>query len=238
MTPPNAAHPRPSDAFQRGIPPRHRSPRRRGHRRTKEEARRDIVEAAVDCILELGFYRASTNEIARRADVAWSSIQHHFGSREALWLAVVVELGRRFNAELEHATVEAATLEERLRLLYDVLAAHYGDPVYLAAMQVGINLDRDPATSPDVTAALAEEAAENGRLIHRLFAAALGPDAGVGSIRMAFHTMRGSALSLQLVTSATWFSSDPPASADLERQIEQLITAIAAGVRLDPGVRL
>ena len=51
--------------------------------------RERVIAAAVDSILERGFYRASSNEIARRAGVTWGVIQHHFGTREALMLAVL-----------------------------------------------------------------------------------------------------------------------------------------------------
>src|SRR5687767_120561 len=73
-----------------------------------------VVEAAIACILEEGFYRASSNEIARRADVTWGVIQYHFGSREALMLAVLEYAASDLQSALARATITGATLEERI----------------------------------------------------------------------------------------------------------------------------
>ena len=50
-----------------------------------------LIDATIDCILEEGLYRASSNRIAKRAGVTWGVIQHHFGTREALLLATFQE---------------------------------------------------------------------------------------------------------------------------------------------------
>src|ERR1700691_1246633 len=67
------------------------------------------IEAAVTCILENGFYRASTNEIARTAGVTWGVIQHYFGTREALMLAVLQEGAGEFFASVENRHIEGET---------------------------------------------------------------------------------------------------------------------------------
>src|SRR5438128_1846069 len=82
---------------------RDRSRRRRSASAPESAGRSQILDAAVACILELGFYRASSNEIARRAEVSWGSIQYHFGSRESLMLAVVEEVNERFSTAIRRA---------------------------------------------------------------------------------------------------------------------------------------
>ena len=52
-------------------------------------SRQRVIDAAIACILDQGFYRASSNAIAERAGVTWGVIQYHFGTREALMLAVL-----------------------------------------------------------------------------------------------------------------------------------------------------
>ena len=54
----------------------------------RPDTRARVIQAAVDCILDEGFYRASSNRIAERAGVTWGVIQHHFGTREALLIEV------------------------------------------------------------------------------------------------------------------------------------------------------
>src|SRR3954453_23493461 len=58
-------------------------------RRDGEATRRRVLDAVVESVLDVGYYKASSNEIARRAGVTWGAIQHLFGSREALMLDVL-----------------------------------------------------------------------------------------------------------------------------------------------------
>src|ERR1700730_12171832 len=113
-----------------------------------DSATRDrVIEATVACILERGYYRASTNEIARRAGVTWGVIQHYFGTREGLRLAVLQDGIRHFVEVVEDTHVEGNTPAERFQNLIDVLLTHYGRPEYLAYMQILLNMDREPRTS-------------------------------------------------------------------------------------------
>src|SRR5579862_4513669 len=98
---------------------------------TAAATRARLIDATIDCILEEGFYRASSNKIAKRAGVTWGVIQYHFGTREALMLAV----HERGVAELDRCLVDAEivgeTLEERLGSFVDSLWAYYRRPEFL-----------------------------------------------------------------------------------------------------------
>ena len=65
-----------------------------------EQIRHALLNAAIASILERGYYRASSNEIARRADVTWGAIQYHFGTRVELLLAVLERSFDRFRVVL------------------------------------------------------------------------------------------------------------------------------------------
>ena len=197
--------------------------------------RANIINAAVESILDLGFYRASTNEIARRANVAWSSIRYYFGTREALLLAAVAELNDRFTASLEGAAIVGETLEERLRSFYDQLAVHFGDPVYLVQIQIALNLHHDPNTSPEAVQTLAEQAATNADLLRELLGRATGGAVSPVTTTAIFHAMRGIALSQQLTQSATWHAGPPSSDAVARSEVDVLIAGLAHAVRLDGG---
>ncbi|MDT3440207.1 TetR/AcrR family transcriptional regulator [Pseudofrankia sp. BMG5.37] len=183
-----------------GQAPRDRS--RRG-RATKDPAgRTQILDAAVACILELGFYRASTNEIARRANVSWGAIQYYFGSREALMIAAAEELNRRFIDAIAERHVEGDTLETRIHSLYDLLAQYYSEPTFLARLQILLNLQHDPDTSADATESLRSQAERVAGEIRRLLTETLGEDADPGRSTVLFHAIRGFAISQQLAESA------------------------------------
>jgi AcrR family transcriptional regulator len=181
------------------LPPRDRSRRRRAP--GDPAGRTQILDAAVACILELGFYRASTNEIARRANVSWGAIQYYFGSREALMLAAVEELNHRFIASIARHHIEGDSLEDRVESLYHLLADYYSAPSYLARMQIMLNLQSDPDTSQAATQALGEISRLVADQIRRLLTETLGPDVDPAVSSTLFHAIRGFALSQQLAES-------------------------------------
>jgi AcrR family transcriptional regulator len=215
--------------------PRDRSRRRRPTSRAEPAGRAHILDAAIASILELGFYRASTNEIARRAGISWGSIQYHFGSREALLLAVLEELNRRYTATVGQARVSGATLEERLRSLYDILARHYGEATYLVRLQIILNLSHDPDTSADVADALDRQADVVGEDIRRLLRAALGAEADPATMNAVFDAIRGTALSRQISDAAPWHTTTPRTTAAAHRELSILLAGLAAAARLEAG---
>ena len=217
--------------------PRDRSRRRRPTRDAEPTGRAQILDAAIASILELGFYRASTNEIARRAGVSWGSIQYHFGSREALLLAVLEELNRRYTAAVSRARISGATLEERLRSLYTILARHYGEPTYLVRLQIILNLSHDPDTSADVVAALARQADDTGEDIRHLLRDALGAEASPPTMNAVFNAIRGTALSRQISDAVPGHWAAPRTSTADREELSVLFAGLAAAARLDPGVR-
>ena len=212
--------------------PRDRSRRRRPASRAEPAGRAQILDAAIASILELGFYRASTNEIARRAGISWGSIQYHFGSREALLLAVLEELNRRYAATVSQARISGATLEERLRSLYDILARHYGEATYLVRLQIILNLSHDPDTSADVAAALDRQADVAGEDIRRLLRDALGTEADPATMNAVFNAIRGTALSRQITDATPWHTT-PRTTAAAHRELSILLAGLAAAARPD-----
>ena len=56
---------------------------------TQVKRRDQLVECAIDAIVELGFQRASVAEVARRAGVSKGVVTYHFPAKEELIRAVV-----------------------------------------------------------------------------------------------------------------------------------------------------
>jgi AcrR family transcriptional regulator len=181
-------------------PPRDRSRRRRRNETGADGAsgRNQIIEATIASILEVGFYRSSTNEIARRANVSWGAVQYHFGTREALMVAVVEALDERFTADILSAKVEGDTPEARIESLYDILRQEYETPAVFVRLQIVLNLQHDPDTSSDVNKEIADQAARSQDAIRRLLREAIGEDATKAASEALFHALRGFALSIQL----------------------------------------
>jgi AcrR family transcriptional regulator len=151
-----------------------------------------MLAAAVECILEEGYYRASSNRIARRAGVTWGVIQYHFGTREQLLLAVVRDGAEELLHRLEDAEITGDTVEARLDSLAEVIWAHYQRPQFLAHLQVLLNLSKDPRTSDDTVAALAETERQVGHLLRSLVDQVAPTNDGLGIVM--FELMRGAAI--------------------------------------------
>jgi AcrR family transcriptional regulator len=117
-------------------------------------SRQRLLDAAVACILEQGYYRASSNEVARRAGVTWGVIQYHFGTRERLMLEVFEDACARLIDHSRRAVITGDTVRERLGSYFDYLMGFYGRPEYLAYLEINLNLARDPDTSEETMAAL------------------------------------------------------------------------------------
>jgi len=81
-----------------------------------ETARRaQIIDCAIDAIAELGFAKASVDQIARRAGVSKGVITYHFPSKEEIVDAVVEKVMAAGRAYMEPRILAETTAAGRLR---------------------------------------------------------------------------------------------------------------------------
>ena len=165
-------------------------------------ARERLLEAAVECIAEEGYYRASSNQIARRAGLTWGVIQHHFGTREQLLLEVVREGAQDLLATFEKAQIDGDTPLERLESLADVAWSHYCTPEFLVRVQIVMNLSRDPTTATETVEALSELAERTTSGWQRLVDQVVAPKRQPPGLSTAlFQILRGVAVGEELLES-------------------------------------
>ncbi|MCU1453130.1 MAG: regulatory protein TetR [Acidimicrobiales bacterium] len=215
-------------------------PRKRGSDgvgKNDQATRQVMIDAAVSSILERGFYRASSNEIARRAGVTWGVIQHHFGTREALMLAVLEDGMERFSAVVHDASIDAPTVGGRMTQLFDILASYYGRPEYLAYMQVALNLDHDPDTSAEVRATMRTVAERSSFEVRRLIQEAIGAaneteDLG-GTIFLALQGM----ILGQLLRDALSHDAWSPTGDQVQQQRRLLVEALTPYIEQAPRTK-
>jgi AcrR family transcriptional regulator len=195
---------------------------------TGDVATRDrVIAATIACILDGGYYRASTNEIARKAGVTWGVIQHYFGTREGLMLAVLEEGAHRFADSLGDVRIEADDAEGRMGQLLDIFCSHYNRPEYLADLQILLNMDRDPRTSGKVRQTMRDVAERSNAHVRRLLHEALGAPAEIPDLATTvFLVMRGFGLSQQLHDTMAYDSLAP--KQDRMAQQRRLLAGILA----------
>lgn len=81
---------------------------RRAQRDRGAETRAQLIEAALDVFGRLGFEGATTREIAKAAGANLAAIVYHFGSKEALYIAVAEHVATSMKTALEPAFARIA----------------------------------------------------------------------------------------------------------------------------------
>ena len=106
-----------------------------------------ILDAAGRCLVDDGYAGLTTRRIAERANVAQSTLMHHFPTREALLVEAVQHLAVRLtDTALEDIDLNRATPDELLDRVWGVFTS----PESLAAAQLWFAA----TTDPDLAAAL------------------------------------------------------------------------------------
>jgi AcrR family transcriptional regulator len=113
-------------------------------RKSKEERREEILDAALPVFAELGLHGASTEEIARRAGISQPYVFRLFGTKKGLYLALVARCFRQ-TLELMQRAAEGKRGEEALHAIgraYEELLA--SDRAYLRAQMQAYAASEDP----------------------------------------------------------------------------------------------
>ena len=129
------------------------------------ETRARIVEAAEAVMRAQGLARATTKEIARAAGFAEGTLYKHFASKEALFLAVLVERLPAFPALTEELPRRVG-VEPVVHVLRELVSA--GVAFFDATFPIVASIFAEP----DLLARLREEVRKRGR----------GPQRGIQSV--------------------------------------------------------
>ena len=81
---------------------------RRAQRDRGAETRARLIEAALDVFGRFGFEGASTRQIAKEAGANLAAIVYHFGSKEALHIAVAEHIAKRIHERVGAAIIAAS----------------------------------------------------------------------------------------------------------------------------------
>ena len=195
------------------------------------ETRTRVIDATIDCILDEGLYRASSNRIAKRAGVSWGVIQHHFGSREALLLAAFQNGMSELIDHLESAAITGETFEARLDSFADVIWSFYRQPKFIAYEQLTLNLLLDPTMDAATVRLVRRRQAKIGELLTGLATQVVDDEiAAVLPPMTLLQALRGLAIGLVLGEAAQGRVRRPaPKTSSNERDV--LLAALSALVR-------
>jgi len=94
------------------------------------------MRAVIECIADLGLNRTTALEITRRAGVTWGAVQHHFGDKDGILMAVLEESFARFAARLDDIPSEGTSLDERARMFVERAWQHFGSADYRSTFEI------------------------------------------------------------------------------------------------------
>lgn len=118
-------------------------------RRTQEERSAEttsaLIEATITCLCELGYARTTTSEIVRRARCTTGAMQHHFGSKGDVLMAVLDRVMEEFLAKYaSFESLNGRSIEERCRVVLDGLWELYSSPRYVAIWEIFVGTRSEP----------------------------------------------------------------------------------------------
>lgn len=111
----------------------------------REATRIAIVEATAACLVEEGYAALTTRRVAERADIAQSTVMHHFPTREALIVEAVTHLALRL-ADRALESIDLAALGEpsHREAVLDEAWREFTSPQALAAAQLWMAAWNEP----------------------------------------------------------------------------------------------
>ncbi|MET7330317.1 TetR/AcrR family transcriptional regulator [Nonomuraea sp. NPDC005650] len=119
--------------------------------------REDLLAGARRCLEEKGWARTTVRDISAAAGVSMAAIGYHFGSREALLNAALVEAMREWGDQIGAAMAavdEEAAPGERFEALWERLIASIGEhrTLWLANLEAMVQAEHSPELRDELVA--------------------------------------------------------------------------------------
>ncbi|MGI9085764.1 MAG: TetR/AcrR family transcriptional regulator [Aeromicrobium sp.] len=137
-----------------------------------------LLEATIECLVEVGWAGTTTTVVSERAGVSRGAQLHHFPSKQELVVAAVEHLSQR-RRDVMAASAAELPVEGRTRAILDVLAQQFVSPVFFAALELWVAARSDT----DLRVAVAPLERRVGRETHAYALEMLGVDESVGHNR-------------------------------------------------------
>jgi AcrR family transcriptional regulator len=141
--------------------------------------RKRLLEAAIDCLAELGWAGTTVAVVAERAGVSRGAAQHHFPTREDLVTAAVEYVSDERTARLRSHVADLPTGPGRTQAVIDLIDHMYTGPLFRAALHLWVAAASDEQLRERVV----RLEAHVGREVHRVALELLGVDEKLPGVR-------------------------------------------------------
>jgi AcrR family transcriptional regulator len=143
--------------------------------------RQRLLEAAIECMADLGWSGSTVAVVAERAGVSRGAAQHHFPTREDLVTSAVGYVSVERLKMLRSQAVDMAPGPERIRAVLTLVERMYTSPLFRAAVHVWVAASADERLRERVIGLEAQV----GRESHRTVLQLLGADESRPGVREA-----------------------------------------------------
>ena len=173
---------------------------RRSNEERSAETRARLLDATVECLLEIGYANTTTTEVADRAGVSRGAQLHHFPTKEELVLAALEHLFARREAEFRAAFARIPDGADRpaaaLELLWSIIDS--------GSFHAWLELAVAGRTDARLGRRIRELGARTARIVDRTFRELFPPPKTANPFfdvapRFAFALLQGLALDRLLV---------------------------------------
>jgi AcrR family transcriptional regulator len=200
----------------------------RGPQQDRSRAtRRRLLDAAIECLAELGWTGSTVAVVAERAGVSRGAAQHHFPTREDLVTAAVEHVADERIARLRAHVAELPTGPGRIQTVIDMIEHMYTGPLFRAALQLWVAASSDE----QLRARVVPLEAHVGRETHTVAVELLGVDEQVPGVRETVQATLDLARGLAL---ANLLTDDSRRRARILGEWAKLLDAALSGSRPTP----
>jgi AcrR family transcriptional regulator len=153
--------------------------------------REALLDATLDCLVEVGFANTTTARVAERAGLSRGAHLHHFQTRDALLAAAAAHLTLRRGEELSAAADALPEGPDRVAAALDVLWHSYANPLYQAALELWTHARTDDELRGQLVPVEREFDRQTLELARRLLPDAAGRPDFERLVELALATIRG-----------------------------------------------
>jgi len=116
----------------------------RTQKERRDETRRVVLDATVECLMDVGFAKTTTLEVQRRAGVSRGALLHHFPAKSELLVAAVRHLAKMRGRELNELAARLPEDGARVDAAIDLLWESFSGPLFYVAMELRAAARTDP----------------------------------------------------------------------------------------------
>ncbi len=110
----------------------------------REQTRTALLDATIDCLVEVGYARTSVQEICARAGVSKGAVQHHFTAKAELMAAAVEHLTTKLRRRLAESLDGLPGGGSGVAAAIDLLWAGYSGTLSTAVTELWVAARTDP----------------------------------------------------------------------------------------------